>query len=119
MCSLFCAEMLCASSVHVQIHPGLPACNGSEIKFPNKAVPFREVTCAELDQLLLPILPEDERADIFIDINFASWCGCTGVETLDECFLCGPDEEVSDPEAIILDLNLTCGAVGTELAALQ
>jgi hypothetical protein len=93
--------------------------NGGEIAFPDKAVPFQNFTCAELDQVIL-FTTEDDCAEVrdFLveDINFLSWCGCTGVETPDECFLCGPDEEISDPDAIIPELDgLTC-EVFAELA---
>jgi hypothetical protein len=75
-------------------------------------------TCGELDRVA-SFFPEDD-CDIneveSFNVNFASWCGCAGVETPDECFLCGPDEEISDPDAIIPESDgLTCEE-GAELA---
>lgn len=44
-----------------------------------------------------------------MDCNLASWCGCVGMVTPDECSVCGPDDEISD-EDLQIDDNFTCGS---------
>ena len=98
--------------------------DGGELAFPDKALPspidnLNITTCGEFYQLILAI-PEPQCSISLAEIEsggiVASWCGCAGTEIPDVCFLCGPDEEISDPDTIIPDANgLTCGA-GAEFA---
>jgi hypothetical protein len=93
--------------------------DGSPVGLPDRKVYFSDgnFTCGDFDKFI-SFVPEDECADELasLEVNYASWCGCAGVETPDECFLCGPDEEISDPAAIIPERDgLTC-EVGAELA---
>jgi hypothetical protein len=94
--------------------------DGSPIGLPDREIIIigEGITCADLDQQV-SFYSEDRCADALgeADIDYASWCGCAGVEIPDDCFLCGPDEEVnSDPDAIIPETDgLTC-VEGSELA---
>jgi hypothetical protein len=58
--------------------------NGSPVGLPDRKIFFLDVdlTCAELDQRV-SFFPEDECTVQLgsSDVNFASWCGCAGVDT--------------------------------------
>jgi hypothetical protein len=113
-----CSSLVDADRSNCCTNPDPTSCticsDGSPIGLPDREIVIIEegFTCADFGQRI-SFLSEAECADRVGEssgVNYASWCGCAGVEIPDECFLCGPDEEVnSDPDAIFPDSNgLTC-----------
>jgi hypothetical protein len=90
--------------------------NGSEIAFPDKAIPFLEkdlgvTTCAGLAFVLGGVSAAECGAtldSIGSDISFAALCGCTDVTPPVICDLCG-NGELIDPDLVIFDGDGTCG----------
>jgi hypothetical protein len=90
--------------------------NGSEIAFPDKAIPFLEkdlgvTTCAGLAFVLGGVSAAECGAtldSIGSDISFAALCGCTDVTPPDViCDFCG-NGDVIDPDRVVFDGD-TCG----------